>query len=305
MGPGRRSTHLGALTLRTTTVTTTKPQLRPARWIAGRLAVCGAVLALLAGCAGSPTSSDAGTATGGTAATIAADSAAATTAAPSTTTADPTVRTSAPATDVRTAQPSSAAPTAPPASTTPRRPTSTRDAPTSPPPSITDAIKPAPGAVLLPPAEPVSLSVPAIGVTASLIDLGRNPDGTIEVPSLDDPSSPPGWYRNSPPPGTLGPAIILGHIDSRQFGPGVFYSLKDLQQGDAVDVTRDDGSVAMFTVDAVKTVAKKDFPTLEVYGNIDHAGLRLITCGGEFDPDARSYESNVIVFASLVGSRSA
>ena len=122
---------------------------------------------------------------------------------------------------------------------------------------------------------------------------------------MDDPDSKPGWYRNSPSPGTLGPAIILGHVDSRAFGPGVFYSLQNLQPSDVIDVTRADGTVAEFSIDSVQTVQKSDFPTLQVYGNLDHAGLRLITCGGEFDPNAHSYESNIIVFASLVGSRSA
>jgi sortase (surface protein transpeptidase) len=172
-------------------------------------------------------------------------------------------------------------------------------------PSTNAEASAAPAALVLPASAPVFLSVPAIGITSPLIDLGRNADGTVEVPSLDDPDSKPGWYRNSPSPGTLGPAIILGHVDSRQFGPGVFYSLQDLQQGDGIDVTRADGTVAQFTIDSVQTVAKSDFPTLEVYGNLDHAGLRLITCGGEFDPNAHSYESNIIVFASLVGSRAA
>jgi LPXTG-site transpeptidase (sortase) family protein len=147
--------------------------------------------------------------------------------------------------------------------------------------------------------------VPAIAINSPLIELGRNPDGTVEVPSLDDPDSKPGWYRNSPSPGSMGPAIILGHVDSRAFGPGVFYSLQKLQPGDSIEVARADGTVAEFSIDSVQTVQKSDFPTLEVYGNLDHAGLRLITCGGEFDPDAHSYESNIIVFASLVGSRPA
>ncbi len=154
----------------------------------------------------------------------------------------------------------------------------------------------------LPASAPRELSVPAIGVDSSLVELGRNPDGTVEVPSLDDPDATPGWYRDSPTPGTPGPAIILGHVDSRRFGPGVFYHLADLQPGDAVEVTRADGIVARFAVDEVRQVTKRDFPTLEVYGNLDHAGLRLITCGGEFDPDAGSYESNIIVFASMVGT---
>ncbi len=144
--------------------------------------------------------------------------------------------------------------------------------------------------------------MPAIGIDSPLVDLGRHADGTVEVPSLDDPDARPGWYRDSPTPGALGPAIILGHVDSRRFGPGVFYHLAALHPGDAVDVARADGTVARFVVDEVRQVAKQDFPTLEVYGNLDHAGLRLITCGGEFDPAAGSYQSNVIVFASLVGS---
>ena len=155
----------------------------------------------------------------------------------------------------------------------------------------------------MPASAPVALSVPSIGIDdAALVELGRNADGTVEVPSLDDPDARPGWYRGSPTPGTLGPAIILGHVDSRRYGPGVFYDLADLQPGAVVDVARADGSVAHFAVESVREVAKRDFPTIEVYGNLDHAGLRLITCGGEFDPDAGSYESNIIVFASLTGS---
>ena len=182
-------------------------------------------------------------------------------------------------------------------------------APTAPPTASGPAAQPSPAtsgaALVLPASTPVSVTVPAIGISSPLIELGRNPDGTVEVPSLDDPASTPGWYRNSPSPGTLGPAIILGHVDSRVFGPGVFYSLQNLRPGDSIEVARADGTVAEFSIDSVQTVQKSDFPTLQVYGNLDHAGLRLITCGGEFDPNARSYESNIIVFASLVGSRSA
>ena len=162
-----------------------------------------------------------------------------------------------------------------------------------------------PTGLVLAAAAPTALSVPAIGISSPLIELGRNADGTVEVPSLDDPNSKPGWYRNSPAPGTLGPAIILGHVDSREFGPGVFYSLQNMKAGDSIEVSRADGTVAEFVVDKVESVQKSEFPTLEVYGNLDHSGLRLITCGGEFDPDARSYESNIIVFASLAGSRAA
>ena len=158
---------------------------------------------------------------------------------------------------------------------------------------------------ILPGSVPVSLSIPALNVTSSLLQLGLNPDGTVAVPDLNDPDSKAGWYKYSPTPGSLGPAIILGHIDSAKYGPGVFYHLGDLQPGNLIDITRGDGTVAVFRVDGVRSYPKNDFPTPTVYGNLDYAGLRLITCGGVFDPDAHSYESNIVAFASLVSSHRA
>jgi LPXTG-site transpeptidase (sortase) family protein len=150
---------------------------------------------------------------------------------------------------------------------------------------------------------PTRLGIPALGVSSPLVRLGLNPDGTVQVPDLDDPDSKAGWYENSPTPGTAGPSVILGHVDSAKYGPGVFYRLGDLRPGDEVDVTRADGTVAVFRVRDVRSFSKDQFPTLQVYGNIDHAGLRLITCGGQFDYDKHSYESNIVAFARLVAFR--
>jgi sortase (surface protein transpeptidase) len=99
--------------------------------------------------------------------------------------------------------------------------------------------------------------------------------------------------------------VVLGHVDSSQWGPGVFFELGAMEQGDEIWVTRADGSVAVFAVDRVERHPKEDFPTIDVYGNTDDPQLRLITCGGAFDAGARSYEDNVIVFATLVDTRAA
>ena len=72
---------------------------------------------------------------------------------------------------------------------------------------------------------------------------------------------------------------------------------------DEITVTRADGTQARFRVTSNEEFPKDEFPTDAVYGNIDHAGLRLITCGGEFDRQARSYTDNIIVFADLVDRR--
>ncbi|TFV51645.1 class F sortase [Blastococcus sp. TF02A_35] len=153
-------------------------------------------------------------------------------------------------------------------------------------------------------ADPVSVGIPSIDVTSDLLRLDLNDDGTVEVPPLA-PDDQAGWYQRGPAPGEVGPAVILGHVDSAEHGPGVFFDLGALEPGSEVTVTRADGTVAVFAVDRVEVHPKDDFPTLEVYGNTDDSQLRLITCGGDFDSGARSYEDNVIAFATLTGTRPA
>ena len=148
---------------------------------------------------------------------------------------------------------------------------------------------------------PLSLSIPAIGAHSSLLRLGQNADGTVQVPPLGADSRA-GWYRYSPTPGQLGPAVILGHIDSAKYGPGIFFRLGALRPGDRVSVDRADGTTAVFGVDRVAEYPKDHFPTLQVYGNVDHAGLRLITCGGSFNASKHSYDDNIVAFASLLNT---
>ncbi len=148
---------------------------------------------------------------------------------------------------------------------------------------------------------PIRLQIPAIGVSSVIRPLGLNADGTVQVPPLSKDSYP-GWYKYSPTPGQLGPSLILGHIDSARYGPGVFFKLGALRPGDTVSMTRADNTVAVFKIERVAQYPKAHFPTLEVYGNTDHAALRLITCGGKFDLSAHSYEDNIVAYASLLSS---
>ncbi|MEO6881090.1 MAG: class F sortase [Mycobacteriaceae bacterium] len=162
---------------------------------------------------------------------------------------------------------------------------------------------PATGPVLAA-SNPVRLAVPRLGVDDDLISLGLNPDGTVAVPPLSQVRVP-SWYDKSPTPGAVGPSAIYGHIDSAQYGRGIFYDLGAMRPGDPVSVTRADGTVAVFTVSAVREYRKQAFPTLEVYGNVDYAGLRLITCGGAFDAKTGNYLNNIVVYAKLASSHPA
>ena len=153
------------------------------------------------------------------------------------------------------------------------------------------APSPAPAPVAL----PVSLTIPAIGVQTSLIHLGLASDGTLQVPSS---TTVAGWYTGSPRPGAVGSAVIAGHVDSYA-GPAVFFRLKLLHAGDPVYVKRADGTLAVFRVTSVQQYSKDQFPTVSVYGPVPDAELRLITCGGTFDPATGHYLSNVVVSAVL------
>lgn len=147
--------------------------------------------------------------------------------------------------------------------------------------------------------EPVSLDIPAIGVHGPVRQVGLDEEGAIEVPAPGRFYDDAAWYRYSPTPGELGPAIIVGHVDSAADGPSVFFNLGALRRGDRIRVTREDGQMATFEVDTVRRFSKDRFPTQLVYGRTDHAALRLITCGGRFDEATGHYLDNIAVFASL------
>ena len=144
---------------------------------------------------------------------------------------------------------------------------------------------------------PVSLTIPAIGVQTNIIHLGLTASGALQVPSS---TAVAGWYTGSPRPGAVGSAVIAGHIDSKS-GPGVFFQLSSLHPGDRVYVRRADGTLAVFKVTAVSQFAKDSFPTSAVYGAVPDSELRLITCGGTFDPQLGSYLSNTVVYAVATG----
>ena len=139
------------------------------------------------------------------------------------------------------------------------------------------------------------MRIPSLGVDSDLARLGTDTAGAL-VPPADFARA--GWFAGGPVPG-VGPAVLAGHVDSTE-GPAVFFRLGRLHGGDAVVVTRADGTTLRFTVTRVVRYPKSAFPTAAVYGPTAGPELRLITCGGHFDRSRRSYVDDVVVFARLV-----
>ena len=144
----------------------------------------------------------------------------------------------------------------------------------------------------------MSVRIPAVGTESELLTLGLRGDGSLEVPPTH-PGAPASWYNASPTPGERGPAVLLGHVNATDGGPGVFAGLRSLAPGDIIEVTRQDGTTAVFAVERGEQYAKDAFPTAAVYGNTPGAELRLITCDG-YDPATGLFDDNYVVYATLV-----
>jgi sortase (surface protein transpeptidase) len=208
----------------------------------------------------------------------------------------------APATQLPPAPPESSpssvlaapAPTSPPATMPPPTPpTTTPPTTTTAPPVERVAAQPTPSAPLV----PTRVRIAKIGVDASMTDLHKQADNTLEVP---EDIRLTGWYTGRSVPGEPGPSVVVGHVDSAAEGPGVFYRLKELMPGDLIEIERSDGSIAKFRVTDSELVLKSQFPTEKVYGSVEGSKLRVITCGGTFNASTHHYEGNVIVYADHV-----
>ncbi|MFF3952034.1 class F sortase [Streptomyces sp. NPDC001890] len=169
--------------------------------------------------------------------------------------------------------------------------------------AFTGGPEPQPGSPVaepLKPSAPVRIRIPSIRVDAPVMRLGLGADGSLDVPPAGNRNIV-GWYRDGTPPGSKGSAIVAGHVDNAQ-GRSVFYDLGALQKGSTVEVVRQDGRTAVFSLDAIEVYENKNFPDERVYGAASFASLRLITCGGGFSKET-GYEGNVVAYAHLTAVR--
>lgn len=150
----------------------------------------------------------------------------------------------------------------------------------------------------MPASPPVELKIPKIGLDTLLKQTGTDANGAVAMPWDIEEAD---WYKYSPSPGQIGPSIIVGHLDGANYAnmAGVFYKLNQLAPGDQIIVSRADGTIATFKVLYLNQVPQNNFPTKQIYGNINYAGIRLITCGGTFDPSVGHYSENTVVYGAL------
>ena len=143
---------------------------------------------------------------------------------------------------------------------------------------------------------PVRLTVPALGIDAPVDPVGVEPQGELTLPADVDRV---GWYRFGPPPGGAGSAVLAGHVDDAVQGLGGLAPLRTAEPGDEVLVEGADGGVTRWTVVGRELIEKQQLPA-ELFARTGAPRLVLITCGGPFDPELRSYRDNVVVVAEPI-----
>lgn len=152
----------------------------------------------------------------------------------------------------------------------------------------------------LPAPVPSGLEIPKLDVDAPVVAMGVDSVGKMDVPgNVDDVA----WYEFGASPGEAGSAVLAAHVDMAGAGPGVFFDIDTLSPGEAVLIAFDDGSLREFVVEKVDRIAKSALDIGALFDRTGSARVRLVTCGGDFNPDIRRYDDNVIVTLVPVGQQ--
>ena len=140
---------------------------------------------------------------------------------------------------------------------------------------------------------PVAVRIGEISLEAPVIPVSVNEQNVFDVPAADTV----GWYQHSPVPGhTVGSTVLAAHVD---YGgrEGAFFSLENVTIGEILEVEMADGSALQYRVTENILYDKLELPADELFRKTGDPVLRLITCGGHFDPNQRSYRGNLVVTA--------
>lgn len=147
------------------------------------------------------------------------------------------------------------------------------------------------------PDQPRFITIDKVSKKARVRSVGINATGQIQTPSNVFDA---GWYADSVKPGSPGGASVIdGHV-SGFTEKGVFYELKNAQNGDIITVELGSGQVVRYKVVAKETYAadKVDMAKVLVAHNTAKHGLNLITCTGSVQ--GMEYSHRLVVFTEAI-----
>jgi sortase (surface protein transpeptidase) len=148
-----------------------------------------------------------------------------------------------------------------------------------------------------PRAEPVGLQIDTIDVSPYPVrSVGLQDNGQLEIPDETEI----GWYKYGATAGHPGSTVLAAHVNWKG-SQGPFSQLGSVEPGDQIEVALDDGTTRSYEVTERTMYGKLELPKERIWRNTGAEELVLITCGGEFNPEIRSFKSNIVVYAVPIG----
>lgn len=146
--------------------------------------------------------------------------------------------------------------------------------------------------------DPKKLKIESIALDAYMQKVGVDQNKQVAVPNNIHIA---GWFVDSAKVGENGLSIIDGHVDGLSSG-GVFSKLNDVKIGDKIAIERGDGRIINYEVIASKTVPLADAQSV-LYSQDPSvtSQINLVTCVGNYDKTAKTYDHRVIVSAKKEG----
>jgi sortase (surface protein transpeptidase) len=160
-----------------------------------------------------------------------------------------------------------------------------------PPPDFVPAIAPEDDA-------PAQIRIPALGIEAPVESVGLLANGAMALPQFP---SDAGWLGSGPAPGSIGNAVIAGHLDGTRGQPAAFWALGRLRSGDAITVITAGGTQLRFAVVRIGRYDRQAVPLVAVFGPSNQANLNLLTCAGPYLQDQQTYRERLVVYTRLIG----
>lgn len=146
---------------------------------------------------------------------------------------------------------------------------------------------------------PERLIIPKLGIDADIQHVGITKSGNMAAPNNFKDVS---WYKFGTVPGARGSAVISGHEDNAISTPAIFYDLHKLVVGDEVIVTIESGERLHFKVTKTEIQPYNlSGPILDkIFNANDSHRLNLITCTGDWLPEAKTNDKRLIVYTELM-----
>ncbi len=136
-------------------------------------------------------------------------------------------------------------------------------------------------------------------IDAPVVIKGVDAQGVMQSP---DNAYDTAWYDFSAHPGFGGNAVFAGHVDYIRVGKAVFWNLKDLEEGDLIQVRLQDGTVYKYAVNFREQFDAATAPVDTIVGPTPNETVTLITCGGTFNPTTHQYDKRLVIRAERIAT---